>query len=280
MLKKIVAAAYIVLALYTSGTAQVKLPAPSPRQVLRQEFALGSIQVNYCRPAAKGRKVFGDLVPYGKLWRTGANEATLISFTETVELAGKKIDTGTYALYTIPGIEVWEVILNKGINNWGTDGYKESQDVLRFKLMPVKSKENAETFTVQFASIKPESCTLQLHWEKLLLNIPVTVNFRDKLRQQLEAALLSDQKPYWQAAQFYTEYDKNLPRALDYVTKASEAYPKAFWVLLYKANIQKSMGDVAGALASSKLSMQLAKEAGNEDYVRMNQQLQKELKRQ
>jgi hypothetical protein len=262
-----------------SLTAQVKMPAPSPTQTIKQEFGLGSIEVIYSRPGARGRIVFGDLVPTGKLWRTGANAATKIVFTTPVEVGGKKIDTGTYVLYTIPGEENWEVIINKGIDNWGIEGYKESEDVFRFRVEPIKTKNQSETFTIQFANVKTESCELQLAWENKIITIPITTDIKEKLKAQIEAAMTTDKKPFWQAAQFYNEYDKNLPKALDNITKAIEENQKAFWMLLYKARIQKEMGDNAGALISSKKSLELAREANNDDYVKMNEKLQKELKR-
>ena len=118
---KKIAIACLALFATASINAQVRMPAPSPTQTIKQDFALGSIEVKYSRPAAKGRKVMGDLVPYNKLWRTGANAATLIKFTDAVEIQGKRVDTGSYVLYTIPGTDTWEVILNKGLNNWGVD---------------------------------------------------------------------------------------------------------------------------------------------------------------
>ncbi len=151
---------------YTSSYAQVRMPQPSTTQTIKQEFGMGSIELTYSRPNTKGRKIFGDLVPYNKLWRTGANGATKIKFTDVVELGGKKIDTGTYVLYTIPNVDSWEIILNKGVNNWGIDGYKESEDVVRFKAAPSKTKTKAESFTIHFADINPESCNLILSWDK------------------------------------------------------------------------------------------------------------------
>lgn len=276
--------------LYTTGIAvffifiaetqsQVKLPSPSPTQTIRQEFGLGTIELSYSRPAAKDRRVFGDLVPYGKLWRTGANAATKLVFSDPVEIAGKRLPAGTYALYTIPGEENWEVIINKGFKNSGTEGYKESEDLVRFKTEPTKTKTKTETFTIQFADLRPESCALHLLWEKKLIVIPVTTNIRQKIQAQINAAMLTDKKPYWEAAQFYNEYEKNLNRALENVNKATDANPKAFWMFLYKAKIQKEMGDIAGATLSSKISLMLSKEAKNDDYVSMNEKLQKELKK-
>jgi hypothetical protein len=260
-----------------AGTAQVKMPAPSPTQTIKQDFGMGAIELTYSRPNAKGRKVFGDLVPYNKLWRTGANSATKIVFNDAVELGEKKVDTGTYVLYTIPGVDSWEIILNKGLTNWGIDGYKESEDVIRFRVEPIKSKNNIETFTIEFGNIQPESCELSIKWAKTTVLIPVTTNIKDRIRAQIEKAMQTDKKPYWQAAQFYNEYDNNQARALENCTKAIEGNTKAFWMYLYKAKIQKEMGDKARAKASAKKSLELAKEAKNDDYVKMNEELLKKL---
>jgi len=273
----------MTLALFAAGCicavagAQVKMPQPSSTQTIRQDFGMGAIELTYSRPNAKGRKIFGELVPYNKLWRTGANGATKIVFTDAVELGGKKIDTGTYVLYTIPGVDSWEVILNKGLKNWGIDGYKETEDVIRFRAEPTKTKGKLETFTMQFANIKPESCELQLLWEKTMVTIPITTNIKDRLRSQIEAAMQTDKKPYWQAAQFYNEYDNNQAKALENCTKAIAENDKAYWMLLYKAKLQKEMGDKAGAKESAKKSLELAKEAKNDDYVKMNEDLLKKL---
>ena len=270
---------FIAFVLFTvAAAAQVKMPASSPTQTVKQDFGMGTVEIIYSRPNAKGRKVYGDLVPYNKLWRTGANAATKITFTDAVEAGGKKIDTGTYVLYTIPGFDMWEIILNKGVSNWGIDGYKEGQDVIRFKVVPQKMRPNYETFTMEFANIKPESCDLQIMWEKTVVTIPVTSNIKDRLKAQIDKAMLTDKKPYWQAAQFYKEYDDNLNKALDNCTKAIEEDKKAYWIYLYKAKIQQEMGDKAGAKISAQKSLELAKEANNEDYVKMNEQLLKKLR--
>jgi hypothetical protein len=254
------------------------MPAPSPTQTVKQEFGVGNIELTYSRPAAKGRKIFGDLVPYNKLWRTGANAATKIVFSEPVEIGGKKLDTGTYVLYTIPGIDTWEVIINKGLKNWGADGYKESEDVIRFNVEPFKNKKKVESFTMEFNDVKATTCSLEIKWEKTLVSIPLVTNFQDKVRAQIDAAMKTDKKPYWQAAQFYNEYDKNLPLALENTTKAIEGNKEAFWMWIYKAKIQKEMGDKAGAMESSKKSLELATAAKNDDYVKMNKDFQKTLK--
>ena len=263
---------------YITMNAQVKMPQPSPTQTIKQDFAMGNIELTYSRPGAKGRKVFGDLVPFDKLWRTGANGATIIKFSEPVEIKGKRVDTGSYALYTIPGAESWEIILNKGVKNWGIENYKESDDVIRVRVDAGKMDSKLETFSMQFAEVKPESCELQIMWEKTLVSIPITANIKDKIKSQLEAAMQSDKKPYWQAAQYYNEYEKNYNKALENVSKALEATPDAYWMWIYKAKIQKEMGDKAGALASAKKSLELATKEKNDDYIKMNEELIKKLK--
>jgi hypothetical protein len=271
--------AFIATSLYSlSGISQVKMPQPSSTQTIKQDFGMGAIELTYSRPNAKGRKIFGDLVPFNKLWRTGANAATKIVFTDAVELAGKKVDTGTYVLYTIPGMDSWEIILNKGLTNWGIDGYKESEDVLHFKVEPAKNNTKLETFTMQFANIKPESCELQILWDKTIVSIPVTTNIKDRLRTQIETALQTDKKPYWQAAQFYKEYDNNLNKALDNINKAIETNATAFYMWLYKARIQQESGDKDGAKVSAQKALELSKAAKNDDYAKMSEELLKKLK--
>ncbi|MEZ5028720.1 MAG: DUF2911 domain-containing protein [Ferruginibacter sp.] len=277
-MKKILLSAIAITGFALAGAAQVKMPAPSPTQTVKQDFGIGTITLTYSRPAAKGRKIYGDLVPYNKLWRTGANAATSITFSEPVEINGKKIDTGSYVIYTIPNVDAWEIILNKGLKNWGIDGYKESEDVARFKIAPVKSKNYIESFTMEFADVTPTACVLEIKWEKTAVNIPIMANFKDKVRASINAAMQTDKKPYWQAAQFYNEYDNNLPLALENITKAIEGNDKAYWMWIYKAKIQKAMGDKEGAITSSKKSLELATEAKNDDYVKINNDFLKSLK--
>jgi hypothetical protein len=221
----------------------------------------------------------GDLVPFGTMWRTGANAATTLRLTEPAFIDDKKIDTGIYALYFIPGEKQWELILNKGSKNWGLDGYDAKEDVLRTPVAIQKMKSPVETMTFQFADMKAQSCNLVLRWEKTEVLIPLRVDITSKIRSQIESALqTAEKKPYWQAAQFYNEYDKNLPLALDNVTKAAEANEKAYWIWLYKAKIEKEMGNKEAAAASATKSRDLAREGNNPDYVKMAEALLKELK--
>jgi hypothetical protein len=250
----------------------------SPVQTIKQDIGVGFIELKYARPSARDRKVFGNVVPYNTMWRTGANAATLIKFTDKATINGNVLDTGSYAVYTIPGKENWEIIFNKGVSNWGTDGYKETEDVLRITVPVHKLKKEVETFTIAFENMKPSACDIHLIWEKTDVSFSVTMDVKEKLKVQIEAAMNGDKKPYYQAAQFYNEYETDLPKALMYVDKAIEANQTAYWMMLYKAKIQDKMGDFKGALITSQQSMEAAKKADNPDYIRSNTDFQKEVK--
>jgi len=272
--------AFAAVNLFTEAHAQVKMPAPSPTQTIIQDFGLGKIELTYSRPGIKGRQLFGEnseLVPLGKPWRTGANAATKIHFTDSVSIGGKTIDTGSYVIYTIPNKAQWDIVLSKGNAYPGSEGFKESDYVLHYKAPLVILKDKIETFTMQFAKIKNESCELHLMWGNTDVIVPITTHIRERIRTQLEAALQSDKKPYYQAASFYYDYDKNYAKALENINKATAENPKAFFMFLQKARIQKDMGDKAGAKASAMKTIELAKEAKNADYENFAKQLLKQL---
>lgn len=261
-----------------SGFAQIKMPAPSTTQKISQDFGLGKIELTYARPNIKGRAMLkenSELVPLGQLWRTGANAATRLYFSDKVMMGGKLLDTGSYVLYTVPGKEYWEIVINKGLNNWGTDGYKESEDVVRFKVKSAKVA-GAETFTMQFANVQAESLELQIMWGQVAVNVPISTNVKDRIRAQVEKALSADPvnpANYSAAATFYAEWDKDFNKALENITKATAANPKAFWLFLQTARIQKELGDKVAAKASAEKCITLATEAKNADYVRMAKEL-------
>jgi hypothetical protein len=261
--------------------AQVQMPQVSPTQTIVQNFGLGKIMLSYSRPSIKGRTLFmqnSDLAPVGKLWRTGANDATRFTFTDFVNINGKDLDSGQYVFYTIPGEKEWTIIFNKGLSNEGASGYKESEDVLRFTVPSKKMSGNPiETFTINFWNIKPESCEIHLLWGNTDVSIPVTTNIKDRLRTQLEAALQGNDKPYWQAANFYYESDKNYPKALENVNNALKDNQDAYYMFMLKAKIQKAMGDKTGAKESAQKCIDLATAQKNDDYVKQGNTLIKSL---
>ena len=279
-MKKILVIGFMSLLFNVSSFAQVNMPAPSPTQTITQDFGLGKIELTYSRPGIKGRQVFGEnseLVPLGKPWRTGANSATKIHFSDSVNIGSVLLDSGSYVIYTIPNKTQWDVVFSKGTAYPGSDGFKESDDVLHYKATVTTIKEKIETFTMQFANIKNESCELHLRWANTDVSVPIMTHIKERIRGQLEAALQGDKKPYYQAANFYYDYDKNYPKALEYINKATEENPKAFFMFLQKAKIQKAMGDKAGAKESAMKTIGLAKEANNADYVNFGNKLLQEL---
>jgi hypothetical protein len=279
-MKNILIVAFASLMLCISADAQVNMPAPSPTQTITQDFGLGKIELTYSRPGIKGRQVFGDnseLVPLGKPWRTGANAATKIHFSDSVSVGGTTFDSGSYVIYTIPHKLQWDVVFSEGTAYPGSDGFKESDDVVHYKALVTVIKEKIETFTMQFANLKNESCELHLRWANTDVSVPIITHIKERVRSQLEAALQSDKKPYYQAANFYFDYDKNYTKALEYINNATAENPKAFFMFLQKAKIQKAMGDKAGAKASALKTIELAKEAKNADYVNFGNKLLQQL---
>ena len=278
-MKKILLPVAILLCSYSFG--QVQLPQPSPTATVAQNFGIGKITLVYSRPSIRGRTLFADnsdLAPVGKMWRTGANAATRLTFSDNVNFGGKDLDTGSYVLYTIPGKTEWEIILNKGVNNSGLDGYKESEDVTRFKVPVVNLPGmGVETFTMEFTNLKPESCNLMLLWGNTMVSVPITTKVMDRIRTQIENALQGNDKPYWQAANFYYTYDKNYSKALENVNHAIENNQDAYYMYMMKARIQKELGDKAGAKASAEKCVQLATADKNDDYIRQGNDFLKTL---
>ncbi|MCO6496961.1 MAG: DUF2911 domain-containing protein [Chitinophagaceae bacterium] len=270
----------IALFCITTVQAQVKMPALSPTQFIKQEFGLGSIELTYSRPSLRGRNMIGNIEPWGSVWRTGANAATKITFSDDVTIDGKKIAAGSYAIYTIPDKDGnWTFILNKGVNNWGATGYNEKDDALRMKVKAMKNPGKVETLTMQFSDVKAESLKLNIKWEDVGLQIPISTNITDRIRASIEKALKGDKPPYWQAATFYADYDKNYKKAVEMAEAAFKAQPDAPYYMVYqKAVMQKNAGDKKGALATATKALELAKAAKNENYTIMSEQLVAELK--
>ncbi|GAB2701179.1 DUF2911 domain-containing protein [Mucilaginibacter koreensis] len=255
-----------------------KSPQASSGQTIVQDFGLGKVTVAYSRPNVKGRKVFADLAPYGQVWRTGANSATVITFTDEVSLAGNKVAPGEYGLFTIPNKDEWTIILNKNAKQWGAYTYKEADDVLRFKVKATKLKQIAETFTIQFADVLPTTCQLQLMWANTVVSIPMTTEINTRIVASIEEAMKGEKKPYFQAAQYYYENGQDLNKALSWINEADKANAKSPMMKLWKARIQLKMGDKAGAAATAREGARLAKESNNDEYFRLNEAVVKQVK--
>src|ERR1017187_9517415 len=183
-------------------TPKLEFPAPSPACTIKQRVGLTDIEIAYSRPSMKGREIFGNVVPFGTVWRTGANNATKITFSTPVNLNGTEVAAGTYALYTLPGENEWTIILNKGVGKSGTQ-YDEKEDVVRFKTTPVKLADTSiETFTIEFNHLRGVSAVINLICEKTVVPIKVELDVTSKLLPQIEAVMAAEggNKPYYQAA--------------------------------------------------------------------------------
>lgn len=262
------------------ANAQVQMPKASPAEFIRQEFGLGTIELNYSRPGVKGRDMIGVVEPWDSVWRTGANDATQIKFSDTVLIDGKQINPGTYAIYTIPTKSgKWYFILNNGKDTRGAFAYNQDYDIVRMQVTAGKNKQKVETFTMQFSDVKPESIALNLKWEDFSLKIPITTQIKERIRNAIEREMKNEKKPYWQAATFYYEYDKNYSKALEMANAAfSEMENPPYYMIFYKARIQKDGGDRKGALETAKKALSSAEAARNKNYIVLSKLMINELR--
>lgn len=271
------------LAGQTPPAPKVEFPAASPGSSLKQRVGLTDIQVDYSRPSARERKIFGSLVPYGQVWRTGANSATRISFSTAVKVEGTDLPAGTYELFTIPGEQEWTVIFHKNDKEWGAYSYKPEDDVARVTVKPVALAAPVETFTIGLNDLRDESATLNLSWEKTRVPVRLEFDLVGKLVPQIEAVMASDaaKKPYFQAALFYLSHNLDLHQALSWMQAAIKESPDGFYLYYHQARILAKLGDKEAAEASAKKSIELAEKSGGvagEEYTRLNKALISSLK--
>jgi hypothetical protein len=266
-------AAFALLA----GEAQLKTPAPSPTQTIKQDFGISALELSYSRPGVKGRKIFGDLVPFGKVWRTGANSATTITFGDDVTIGGTKVPAGKYGILTIPDKKEWTIIITKQLDVTSPAAYKQDQDVVRVTAEAMRMDMDVESFTMQFANVKPNTCDLQMCWEKTMVALPITTDVETKVMAQIDQLMNKDNRPYFNAAMYYMDNGKDLNQALAWFDKAAEQQPKAFWIHHQRANALAKLGRKEEAKAAAEKSKALAAEAKNDDYVKLNEKLLAEL---
>lgn len=256
----------------------LKVPAPSPSTTIKQDFGISSVELSYSRPGVKGRKIFGDLVPYDKLWRTGANSPTLITFGDDVTIGGTKVPAGKYGLLTIPGQQEWTVIITKSTDVSGPAAYKEANDVVRVKVKPMELPFPVETFNIFFDNIKATSMEAVIMWDKTVVPFTISTEIDSKVSAQIDELMKTDKPPYFQAAMYYLENGKDLNQAVSWMDKAIAENPKAFWVYHNKANALVKLGKKKEATEAAQKSIELAKEARNDDYVQLNEKLLATLK--
>jgi hypothetical protein len=280
-MKKLKTGLFLLLALLLlnrfEASAQLATPAASQQATVTQRVGLTDITLKYFRPSLKGRKMFGETLPYGKPWRTGANNATTLTFKEEVTIAGTKVPAGEYALYSIPGQPEWTVVLNKNTKLGGsTHLYKAEEDVARFKVKATQPATKTETLTLNFADLTASTANLEILWENTSVKFPIVTEVDSKVMAQIQQQVINGQNVtpdlFAAAANYYLDNKKDPKLALTWIKKANEKDPK-FWNLHAQAKIQAWNKDFKGAIATAEKSIGLAKEAKNDDYVRMNEKM-------
>lgn len=259
-----------LLAFGVNMQAQIAIPAPSPAASVTQKVGLVDVKVEYSRPSAKGRKIFGDVVSYDKIWRTGANSPTSITFGDTVTIGSKKIPAGSYALYTIPNVTTWTIILSKNAYMSASD-YKDGDEIVKFMAVPTTLTSQVETFTIDFANLTRVSADILLTWENTSIKFPISTDSDAKILAEIKKKI-DNTDTYWNAASYYYDNDKDLNMALDWTNKVIEKNPQ-FWTLHLKAKILAKQKNCAGAVEAANKSIALAKIAQNDEYIKMNQKL-------
>lgn len=256
----------------------LKVPAASPAQTIKQDFGLSTIEISYSRPGVKNRTIFGDIVPYNVVWRTGANSATTITFGDTVVIGGVKVNPGKYGILSIPGEKEWTIIFSKSTSVTSPDAYKPEEDIVRVKVAPTALTSRVETFTIQLDKVKPTSCELQLIWDKTMVSVPVSTEIDARIMKDIQKMVIGDMRPYAAAANYYMENQKDLKQALIWYEKALETYPTAYWVWHQKANCYAKLGMKKEAIETANKSIALAKEDKDDHYVMLNEKLIQTLK--
>ena len=267
-------AAFLVVCATASFNAQVKTPQQSPKAVVNQTVGLTNVELEYSRPSTKGRIIFGDLVPFGKMWRTGANENSVISFSDDVVIDGKTLKKGKYSIYTMPKVESWDVIFYKTTDNWGLPAeWNEANVALKTTVKPESLCRNVESLTIAISGLDINYGILEISWEKALVAVKFEVPSKKAAMASIEKTLAgASSRDYFDAASYYFQAGEDLNQALVYVNKALElSQDKPFFYLRQKSLIQGKLGDKKGAIETAKLSLAAAQKANNMDYVKMNQ---------
>jgi len=260
---------------YTSN-GQIEVPPLSTRCEIKQKVGFTEVLIDYSRPSMRQRVIFGELVPFNKVWRTGANEATTISFSEDVRLNGEFVPSGKYTLLTIPREDRWVIILNTDTSLVGTRGYVSDRDIIRFDVESEKIHEHYETFTIDLGELTQSTANIRLIWENTLVKFLLGTQADQEVMKQIEANLKNPMakmsQMYFTAANYYFNTHRDMQQALEWVDECINIGGEQYWVLRLKSQILAEQEDWKGAIRVAKRSLTLAEEAGSEEYMEMNRQ--------
>lgn len=262
----------VAMLLSVATTAQVKTPQPSPSAKVMQKVGLTDVTVEYSRPGVKDRVIFGDLVSYDKMWRTGANKNSMITFSDDVTIAGKEVKKGTYAIFVKPSMTSWEVNLYTDTENWGTpETWDAAKVAVSTSAKTMKLNDKVERFTISVENMTDGGADLVMAWDKTKVVVPFTVDTESMVMASIEKTMSGPSAgDYYSAGRYYKDSGKDYNKALEYINKSLEMGGEKFWILRQKALTQAKLGKTKDAIATAERSMALAKEAGNEDYVKNN----------
>lgn len=257
-MKKLLAA---FLVFGSIGLKAQDLPQPSPTATVSQRVGLTDFTIAYSRPSTKGREIFGALVPFDKVWRTGANKATAVTFSTAIMVGNAKIEAGTYSLFTIPGKETWTIILNKNTELWGTDGYSDDQDVFRTEVEAINGG-SIETFTIEFQNIGTEEADLVIQWADVKVVLPIKVDVQAQAIANIEDALkTSKPEDLWRvnrnAATFYSRNNISQEKAMTFIEVSLELNPESWYSMLVKAEILYNSGNAKEAVSAAQMAMEM-----------------------
>ena len=257
-----------------SLNAQVKTPAPSPSCKIEQKVGLTDVTIEYSRPGIKDREIFGGLVQYGEVWRTGANAATQITFSTDVKVNGNDLKAGKYVILTIPNPDSWEVhFYEHSSNRWSTYIKDDAAEpAARFNAQAFEFPGKVESFMIVLDNLRNSSADLWILWDKTSVALQLEVPTDDAVEKSIAATMDGPSgNDYYSAAVYYLQEGKDLNQALKWINTSLEKNGDRFWMLRQKSLIQAGLGDKSGALETAKKSLEMATEAGNNDYVRMNE---------
>jgi len=274
----LVAASALFLAIQHAD-AQVKLPAASSTQTISQGLGIKNIQLTYQRPNTYGRPIFGSLVPYNEVWRTGANNIPSITFEEQVTIESHTVPAGTYGIFTIPNQNEWTIILSTNVKQWGAYEYKQEEDFLRFNVKTQALTNKVETFTIAFEDVTTKSTAVSLSWENTKVQFAIVADQKKDILASIDEAMKGEKKPYFQAAQYYLLNDIDVNKAVEWIEIADQGNTTMPYIKYWKARILLKAGNKASAIKAAEQGVDIAQKANNGEYIRLNTQVIEEAKK-